>query len=187
MLIAPADVQSAWTVGTDTTSDNATAAATDPDGGASFERCGRLLGRLVVLAPEDVVERYIGGETVSYFSTGTVYATSAGANDCATEAAQRLSECPELAKAFGSIFIDPNAVSCVPFEYKQLGDGSFAVGLTGKISAAGTIVDLTIKIVAWRQGNVSAVVGIAAAFDPVIEELTPLVDLVVQRISDAQS
>jgi hypothetical protein len=186
LLIAPDDVPSVWTVMVDTTSDNAAAAATDPDGGASFERCGRLLGRVLVLQPEDVVTRYIGGETVSFFSQGTVYATTEGATDCAAEAAERLSNCPELAKAFGSVFIDPAAVSCVPFEYEQVGDGSIGIGLAGKISAAGTIVDLTIKVVAWRQGNVSAVAGMAAAFDPIVEELRPNVDLMVERITAAQ-
>ena len=187
LLVTPEDVPSVWTVMSDTTSDNAAAAATDPAGAASFERCGRLLSRLVVLQPEDVVTRYIGGETVSFFSTATVYATEEGATDCSLEAAQRLAECTELAKLFGSVFIDPAAVTCVPFEHRQVADGSFGIGLTGKISAAGTIVDLTIKVVAWRQGNVTAVAGMAAAFDPVVEELTPLVDLLEERISGAQS
>ena len=185
LLITADDVPSVWTVMADTTSDNAAAAATDPDGGTSFERCGRLLGRVLVLQPDDVVTRYIGGETVAFFSQGTVYATTEGATDCATEAAQRLSNCPELAKAFGSVFIDPAAVSCVPFEYEQVGDGSIGIGLSGKISAAGTIVDLTIKVVAWRQGNVSAVAGMAAAFDPLVEELRPNVDLMVERLDAA--
>jgi hypothetical protein len=187
MLITPGDVSGVWTASADTTTDNAAAAAADPTAGAANERCGRLLGRLLVLMPEDTVERYIGGETVSFFSQGTVYATDEGANDCAIEAAQRFSDCEELAKAFGTIFINPAAVSCVPFDYEQVGDGSFAVGLSGQISAAGTIVELTIKVVAWRQGNVSTVVGMAAAFDPVIDELRPLVDLVADRISEAQS
>jgi hypothetical protein len=187
LLIQPADAGTGWTAMNDITSDNAAAAASDPNGGASFERCGRLLGRTLVLSPEDVVTRYVGGETVSFFSQATVYATAAGANDCSLEAAQRLSQCPELAKAFGSIFIDPNAVSCVPFDYPQVGDGSFGMGLSGQISAAGTIVELTIKIVAFRQQNVAMVVGMASAFDPAIDELTPLIDLVVSRLTEAQS
>jgi hypothetical protein len=139
------------------------------------------------MAPEDqTVSRYIGGETVSFFSTSTVYATDAGAADCAAENAARLSNCVELAKAFGSIFIDPNAVSCVPFEFPQLANGSFGVGLTGQISAAGQIVNLTIRIVAWRYGNVTAVVGNAAAFDPSIEELEPLVELMVADLEAAR-
>jgi hypothetical protein len=186
LLITPEDVPSVWTVMNDLPADNATAATTDPNAGASFERCRRLYGRTLVLQPEDVVSRYIGGETVSFFSQATVYATTEGAADCAAEAAQRLSSCPELAKAFGGVFIDPAAVSCVPFDYEQVGDGSIGIGLTGKISAAGTIVDLTIKVVAWRQGNVTLVAGMAAAFDPVVEELRPNVDLLVERIDAAQ-
>lgn len=190
-LLTPADLQSKWTIGTDTTQDNAAAAtaaaATDPNAAASFERCGRLLSRLVVNMPEDTVTRYIGGETVSFFSTATVYATSAGATDCATEAAARLSNCTELARAFGTVFLDPTAVSCVPVDRPQIADGSFSTNLIGKIEAAGTIVDLTIQIVAFRRGNVTVVVGSAAAFDPSKEELTPLVDLVLERVKDAQS
>jgi hypothetical protein len=186
--IVPADLESVWNIGTDTVSDNAAAAAAGDQGAASFERCGRLLGRTVVnMAPQDeTVTRYIGGETVSYFSTFTVYATDAGAADCATENAARLSNCAELAKAFGSIFIDPNAVSCVPFDFPQLGNGSFGIGLTGQISAAGQIVNLTIRIVAWRYGNVTAVVGNAAAFDPSIDELAPLVETVLARLEAAR-
>jgi len=123
---------------------------------------------------------------VSYFSTFTAYATDAGAADCAAESAARLSNCVELAKAFGSIFIDPNAVSCVPFEFPQLANGSLAIGLSGQISAAGQIVNLTIRIVAWRYGNVTSVVGSAAAFDPSIDELVPLVQTVLDRLESAR-
>lgn len=184
--LTPADLKSKWTIGTNTTLDNAAAAVADPNAGASFERCGRLLSRLVVNMPEDVVTRYIGGETVSFFSTATVYATSEGAADCALEAATRFAAPGELAKAFGTVFIDPAAVVVTPVTYPTIADGSFAATLTGKIEAAGTIVDLTILIVAFRQGNVTAVVGSAAAFDPPTDELRPLVDLVLGRIKDAQ-
>jgi hypothetical protein len=188
--ITPADLESVWTIGTDTSADNAAAAAAGDQGAGSFERCGRLLSRLVVNSPaqEDLVSRYIGGETVSYFSTFTVYATDAGAADCSAETAARFASggCLELAKAFGSVFIDPAAVSCVPFEFPQVGNGSFATGLNGKISAAGMIVDLSIKIVAWRYGNVTAVVGNAAAFDPSVDELTPLVSTVLDRLKAAR-
>ncbi len=184
--LTPADLKSTWTIGTDTTQDNAAAAVADPNAGASFERCGRLLSRLVVNMPEDTVTRYIGGETVSFFSTATVYATSEGAADCALEAATRFAAPGELAKAFGSVFIDPLAVTVKPITYPTVADGSFAATLTGKIEAAGTIVDLTILIVAFRRGNVTAVVGSAAAFDPSVDELQPLVDLVLGRIKDAQ-
>lgn len=184
--LTPADLKSTWTIGTDTTQDNAAAAIADPVAGASFERCGRLLSRLVVNMPEDTVSRYIGGETVSFFSTATVYATSEGAADCALESATRFAVPGELAKAFGTVFIDPAAVVVTPVTYPTIADGSFAATLAGKIEASGTIVDLTILIVAFRQGNVTAVVGSAAAFDPSMDELQPLVDLVLGRIKDAQ-
>ena len=91
-----------------------------------------------------------------------------------------------MAKAFGTVFIDPATVVVTPVTYPTIADGSFAATLTGKIEAAGTIVDLTILIVAFRRGNVTAVVGSAAAFDPPTDELRPLVDLVLGRIKDAQ-
>jgi hypothetical protein len=182
--LVPADLPSEWILNTDTVQDNAAATTAGDMGAASFERCGRLLSRLVVnMAPMDqTVARYIGGETVSFFSTFTVYATDAGAADCAAENAARLATCPEIAKAFGSVFIDPAAVSCVPFDFPQLGNGSLGIGLTGKISAAGTIVDLTIRIVAWRYGNITAVIGNAAAFDPSVDELIPLAQTVLDRL-----
>lgn len=186
VLLTPADLESKWSIGTETTQDNAAAAIADPNAGASFERCGRLLSRLVVNMPEDTVTRYIGGETVSFFSTATVYATSAGAADCSAEAATRFAMPGELAKAFGTVFIDPAAVVVTPVTYPTVADGSFAAKLAGKIEAAGTIVDLTILIVAFRQGNVTAVVGSAAAFEPSIGEMQPLIDLVLQRIKDGQ-
>jgi hypothetical protein len=48
------------------------------------------------------------------------------------------------------------------------------------------VVDLTILIVAFRQGNVAAVVGSAASANPSQTELAPLVNLVVSRIAAAQ-
>jgi hypothetical protein len=187
--IVPADLTSVWNIGTDTVADNAAAAATDAAGAGSYERCGRLLSRLVVnMAPQDqTVSRYIGGETVSYFSQFVVYATDAGAADCAAENLQRFVSggCVEIAKAFGSIFIDPAAVSCVPFAFPALGSNETGggIGLTGQISAAGQIVNLTIRVVAFRYGNVTAVLGSAAAFDPSIEELVPLAETLLERLA----
>jgi hypothetical protein len=178
------DVPALWSVMTDTTSDNATAAASDPRGGGSFARCGRLLGRLVTLQPpaDQLVSRYLGGQSVSFFTNLTVYATEAGATDCAIEAAARFSEPGELARQFATIFIDPAAVVVTPVQYP----GSFAATLSGKINAAGTVVDLTILIVAFRKGNVTAVVGSAAASAPSTAELTPLVNRVMKSIAAAQ-
>lgn len=187
--LAPEDLPSVWNIGTDTTTDAATAAANNPENAASIERCGNLLSTLQVLAPpmEDLTSRYIGGEQVSYFTNLTVYATDEGATDCANEAAAEFTSDPmALAEAFGSVFVDPAAVVITPVEFPQVGEGSFATNLTGTVSAGGFEVSITILIVAWRQGNVSAVVGSAASFDPPPDDLHQYVELVAERIADAQ-
>jgi hypothetical protein len=185
-LIKPEDLEGTWEVMSDNTVDNAAAAAADPSAAASIERCGRLLARTFVNRPTDQVERYISGEDVSYFTQLTVYASDAGANDCSLEAAQRVANCPDLARAFGSVFVDPNVVVCEPFEFEPVGDGSFATTLTGLINAAGTQVNLEIAIVAFRRGNVTAVVGNAAASDPSVDNLRRYVQLVHDRIGEQQ-
>lgn len=181
--IMPADIDPTWKVQTDTTSDNAQAAAADPAAGASATRCGRLLGRTLISQPPDVVGAFLTGLPVAIFSQVTVYATDAGAADCAAEAAQRLSSCIELAKTLGQLFIDPAQVKCDPVQYPQVGDGSFAVRLTGTINASGTQVDLSILIIAYRLGNVSVAVGSAhsaGSIEP--SELTGYINLLNQRI-----
>src|SRR6185295_18823529 len=126
----------------------------------------QLLSRLLVLMTPDQVPRYIGGLTVSYFTNLTVYATDEGATDCSNEAAAKYGEDPTaLAQAFGSVFIDPAAVTITPVSFPTVGQGSFASSLTGTIKAGDLEVDLTITIVAFRMGNVSAVVGLAAAYE----------------------
>jgi hypothetical protein len=187
-VITSADIGPGWSATADQISDNASAAAADPRGGASFERCGRLTGRLLTLrAPEDqLVTLYTGGRALSYFTSLTVYSTAEGATDCAIEAAQRYSEPGELARAFSTVFVDTNAVVVTPVNYPQVADGSIAFNLAGKFNASGTIVDLTILIVAFRKGNVSAIVGSAAATAPSTSELAPQVDRVLQRITAAQ-
>jgi hypothetical protein len=187
-VLTPADIGSGWGVMSDVTSDNATAAAADPRGAASFERCGRLIGRLSTLqaAQDQLVSRYLAGQSVSFFTNLTVYATVEGATVCSIEAAQRFSEPGELARVFSSIFVDVNAVVVTPVDFPQVADGSIAFTLKGQINAAGTIVDLTILLVAFRQGNTSAVVGSAAAAAPSAAELGPLVDRVIGRIAAAQ-
>ena len=184
--LTPKDLPQGWKTMADTTQDNAAAAAADPSHAGSIERCGRLLARTVANQPADVVNSYLGGETVSFFSTLTVYATEAGAADCAGETAQRYAQPGELARAFGQLFIDPNAVQVATVSYPQVGDGSFAATLSGQINAAGTQVDLTILIVGFRKGNVTGAVGSAASAAPSTTELTPYVDLVLQRIASAQ-
>ena len=176
-----------WNSSSDVTQDNAAAAAADAKNAASNERCGRLLGRTVNNQPQDIVSAFLGGESVAQFSTITVYATEAGAIDCATEAATRYQQPGELARAFGPTFVDPLAVQVALVDYPQVGDGSFAATLTGKVNAAGTVVDITILIVGFRKGNVSAAVGTAHSAGSIpTSELTPLVNLVLQRISANQ-
>ncbi len=176
-----------WKIGTDTTIDNAAATAADARGAASFERCGRLLGRTVTDTPNDIVTAFIQGESVTAFSTVTVYATEAGAIDCAAEAAVRFQEPGELARAFGPTFVDPNAVVVALVDYPPVGDSSFAATLTGKVNAAGTVVDITILIVGFRKGNVSAAVGSAHSAGSIpTSEVTPYVNLILQRIATNQ-
>jgi hypothetical protein len=186
--LKPADVGPDWNITTDTPSDNAAAAATDPIAGASFERCGRLAGRLITNGPKDTVSAYLGGSIVAAFSQLTVYATANGAADCSAAAAVRFQEPGALAKAFGTVFVDPTKVVVKPVEYPTVGDGSFAVALTGDINAAGTVVQLQIVIVGFLKGNTAAVVGVAYAplTTPSTKELKPFVDLVLQRVGANQ-
>jgi hypothetical protein len=184
-VLTPKDLPTGWTIMGDTTQDNAAAATADPAHAASIERCGRLLGRTVTNQPPDTVTAYLGGETVSFFSTLTAYATAAGASDCASETAVRYAQPGEFARAFGQLFIDPNAVKITTVDYPQVGDASFAATLEGMINAAGTQVDLTILIVAFRDGNVTGAVGSAAQAAPMTTELKPYVDLVLQRVNAA--
>jgi hypothetical protein len=186
--LTPDDLPSRWMIGTDTTTDAATAKTNNPENAASIDRCQQLLSRLVVNSPvqEDLTSRYLGGENVSYFTTVTVFATDEGATDCGNEAAARFTDCLALATVFGTVFVDPAAVVCEPVEFPQVGAGSFATNLTGTVSAGGFDVTVTILIVAWRQGNVSAVVGSAAAEAPDVADLHGYVGLVAQRIADAQ-
>lgn len=186
--LKPQDGGSDWVVTGDTATDNAAAAAADPSSAASNDRCGRLAGRLVTDGPKDNVSAYLGGSLVTAFSQLTVYATAAGAADCSAEGATKFQAPGALARAFGTIFTDPDAVVVKPVDYPQVGDGSFATSLTGEINASGTVVGLQIVIVAFLKGNTSAVVGVAYAplTTPSTTELKSFVDLVLQRIAANQ-
>jgi hypothetical protein len=186
--LKPVDVGADWIITMDQSTDNAAAAAADPVSAASNERCGRLAGRLITNGPKDTVSAYLGGSIVAAFSQLTVYATAAGAADCAAEAAVRFQRPGELARAFGKVFVNPDAVVVKPVDYPQIGDGSFATTLTGDINAASTVVQLQIVIVAFLKGNVAGVVGVAYAplTNPSTKELKPFVDLVLQRITANQ-
>jgi len=183
IVLKPADLPTGWKSASDTTQTNQAAAADDPSSAASNERCGRLLARTTTLQPEDIVGTFISGGVVSYFSQATVFATNAGAADCSAEQAQRLSEPGQLAKAFGTLWVDPTAVVVTPVQYPAVADGSFAATLAGKVNASGTVIDLTLLIVAFREGNVTAVVGSAANEAPPADGLKPYVDLVAKRIA----
>jgi hypothetical protein len=186
-LLQPDDITSpGWVIQSDDITDNATADAANPDLAASNERCGRLLARTITNFPPDVTGNYIGGLTVSYFSTATVYETGAGAADCSAEAAARLAQPCELARTFGGVFKDPCAVVVTPVEAPTVADGAIAFTLAGKSDAGGLEIDLTILAVAFTSDNVTAVVGSAGASAPSTEDLSPYVDLVAERIEEAQ-
>jgi hypothetical protein len=188
VLLAPGDIDdSGWVIQSDTTTDNAAAAAAMPEQAASNERCGRLLSRLITNFPDDPLNAFIGGTTLAFFSTATVYRDAAGAADCAEETATKLAEPGALARQFGSVFADPAAVVVSPVEYETLADGSFAATLSGQTNAGGTVIDLTVLIVAFRSGNVTAVVGSARSGGvPPLDELKPFVDVVLKRIQENQ-
>ncbi|HEX5479362.1 MAG TPA: hypothetical protein VFY79_06535, partial [Dehalococcoidia bacterium] len=188
-MLKPADlpVEGGWKVSSDATADNAQASTADPTAAASNERCKRLLGRTATLQPADIQTTYINGETVTFFTSGTVYATASGAADCAAEAATRYQQPGELARAFGPVFTEPDNVVVTPVDFPTIGDGSFAVTLAGRTNANGLVVDLTILAVGFREGAVNMVVGSAAAADPSVDELTPLVTMLDQRIAAAQN
>jgi hypothetical protein len=188
ILLKPADLApGVWTVMSDSTATNADAAQADPTTAASNERCGRLLARTLTNQPEDITVAFIGGETLSYFSTATVYATEAGADDCSAEAATRLAQPGELARAFGSIFIDPDAVQVALADFPPVAEGQFSATLTGQIDAQGLVLDLTILIVAFQSENVTAVVGSARSGSvPPADELAPYAELVLARLQANQ-
>jgi hypothetical protein len=187
-MLKPGDLPAAdgWKSGSDMTVDNAQVAASDPTAAASNDRCKLLLGRTVTLQPADIQTTYINGGTVTFFTSGQVYATASGAADCAAAATTQYQKPGQLARAFGNVFTDPDNVVVTPVDFPTIGDGSFAVTLAGRTNANGLVVDLTILAVGFREGAVNIVVGSAAASDPSVQELTPLVTTLDQRIAAAQ-
>jgi hypothetical protein len=183
VLLKPADLPAGWIVQSDSSQDNAAAAQMRPESAASNERCGRLLSRTITNFPPDSISAFLAGTALAFFSTATVYETPEGAADCAAENAIRLAEPGALAREFGNVFIDPDAVIVEPVEFPAVADGAFAANLTGKINAQGTEIDLTILVVALARGNTTAAVGSAySGADPPVEELRPYVEAVVARI-----
>jgi hypothetical protein len=185
ILLQLSDLPAGWTVMSDDTQDNASAIQANPDDAALFEECRRLLSRTTTYQPEDLINSFLGGETLSFFSTATVYATEDGAARCAQRTAERLAEPGGLARQFGGLFINPEAVVVEGVEWPAVGEASFAATLTGQIEAAGTTIDLTILVVGFRDGNLTGAVGSArSGSTPPNDELAPYVDLVVARIAD---
>jgi hypothetical protein len=70
-------------------------------------------------------------------------------------------------------------------QFPAIGDGSFAVTLSGLISAQGTEVNITILVAGFLRGNVSVAVGSAAAYDPDSAELQRFVELTLERADAA--
>lgn len=187
-LLEPPDLpRGPWVLQSDTTSTNADAAQADPANAALNERCGRLLARTTVNQIEDTITAFIGGDTLSFFSTATVYGSEAGASDCSAESAARLAEPGALARAFGDLFVDPDAVQVALADFPPVAEGQFSATLTGQIDAAGTVIDLTLLIVAFQSGNVTATVGSARSGSvPPAEELQEFAELVLARIEANQ-
>jgi hypothetical protein len=176
--ITPADLPAGWVVQADVANPR-----TDPDAVA----CGILSGRTVSNLPEDPLAAFLAGQTLGFFTNAIAYATEMGAMDCAQRAAARFQQPGALARAFGDLFVDPNAVVVAPYNYPPVGDASIAGTLTGKISVSGTTIDLTLLVVAFRIGNVGVVVGSARSGSvPPADELAPLINLVLGRVAAQQ-
>jgi hypothetical protein len=188
VLLRPADVaETGWALTTDTTATNADAVQADPEAAESIGRCGRVLARTMVTQPENLTAAFVDGQTLAYFSMGTVYGSAEGATDCANEGGAALGEPGQLARAFGDLWLDPDAVVVEPFEYPAVGDASFAATLTGQIDVGGAPFPLTVLVVGFRQGNVTGAVGSArSGAVPPAAELAPFVDLVLARIAANQ-
>jgi hypothetical protein len=187
VLLKPADLTGQWVIESDEVTDNEAAASAPGGDAALIERCGRLTGRTIVNSPEDTISAFLAGEALSFFSNATVYATVEGARECSAESARTMQEPGALARTFGSIFLDPDAVEIGLVDYPAIGDGSFAVTLTGETDASGMTFSLTLFVVGFSKGNVSAAIGSArAGAAPPVDELSPLVDLVLDRITSGQ-
>jgi hypothetical protein len=187
VVLTPADLTGEWVVMSDTRDDNAAASQGDPGRQALFDRCGRLLGRTLVNTPREIVPAFLAGQTLSFFSTVSVYATNAGAAECAAQEGQRLQQPGQLARAFGDLFVNPDAVVVQPVQFPTVGQVSFAATLQGEIEAAGTVLNVTVLVVGFLQDNTTAAVGSLRVTAPPVSELQPLASLVAQRIRAATS
>jgi hypothetical protein len=176
--LTPPDLSGAWVVQSD---------APGTPVGDDATACGQLASRTVANLPADPIAAFLAGGTLSFFSNITAYATEAGAIECSNRAASRFGSPGALARAFGTLFVNPDAVVVAAFDYPQVADGSIAGTLTGQVNASGTVIDLTVLFVGFRKGNVTAVIGSARSGSvPPAAELTPLINLVLGRITAQQ-
>ena len=81
----------------------------------------------------------------------------------------------------------PLTVSVSLIEVPAIGETSFAATLSGPTSAGGTIVDVTVLVIGFLEGQVSGVVGSVRSTTPPVDELLPLANLVAERIASATS
>jgi hypothetical protein len=186
-LLSPDDLEGGWNITLDQRVDNVAAADAAPDRASLIEQCGRLLGRMILNTPQDPVSTFLDGNTVVFFSNVTVYATRSGAQLCAAEESARVAQPGELARTFGDVFVNPDAVSVRLIEVPAVGETSFAARLSGATSAGGTIIDVSVLIIGFLDGQVSGVVGSVRATAPPVDELAPLASLVAERIASATS
>lgn len=187
VLLSPDDLEGDWEITSDQRVDNAAAAAAAPDRASLFEQCGRLLNRTIQNTPLDPVTTFLAGDTLAFFSTVTVYATRSGARVCVDEESVRLQQPGELARAVGDVFVDPDAVVVTPIEFPSIGETSFAATLAGPIETGGTIINVTVLLVGFLEGQVSGAVGSVRVMAPPVDELASLASLVVERIAAATS
>jgi hypothetical protein len=185
--LSPRDFTGSWTATTDLIQDNAAVAAADPALGASAARCGRLLGRTVVLQPADLLTAYLSGKPVTAFHELIVYASAAGAADCSAELQQRYRQPGELARALG-VFDDPAATQLAIVDFPTVGNESFAATLDGLVTVGPYHAGVNLFLVMFRAGNIVAVVGVvrhhnAETTGP--EMLTPLLNILLARIAAA--
>ena len=185
VFIKPSDLGSDWSTTTDLIQDNATVAAADPTLGASAARCGRLLGRTVVLQPANVVAAYLASRPATAFTQVVVYATAAGAADCGAELRQRYQQPGKLATALG-VFDDPASAEMAVADFPTVGSESLAATISGTVTVGPYHAGVNIFLVMFRTGNVVAVVGVARHPNAVYsgaEMLTPILNLLLQRFA----
>ncbi len=177
MSLALADLPAGWTILSDT------AGVSD----ANSASCGWLGSRTVTNLVGDPIQAFVDGETLAFLSSATVFATEAGAADCAKSATAGFRTSGDIARLFGNLFIEPDAVVVTEVGAPTVGDSSIAGTLTGKISVQGNIIDLTVLVVVYRKGNVTGAVASArSGHIPPLSELQPLIEVTIGRLSATQ-